>query len=185
MSDPLLSDESLMQAAGRGDMAAFEQLVLRHQAAAWRVAVRCVGDTQEAEGLVQTAFLRILDATERYNPTASFRTYLYRVVTRLCIDHLRKKRPLAVEFLPETCAPGPAAPARLERAEMEHAIQTAIGALPPKQRLAIVLRYFEGLSGAEIAEALNTTRKGAERQLARARKRLEPLLRPLLEDRGE
>ncbi|MFO7774778.1 MAG: sigma-70 family RNA polymerase sigma factor [Candidatus Hydrogenedentota bacterium] len=182
MPEPAPSDESLMLAVANGDMRAFEQLVKRHQTAAWRVAVRSVRDVNEAEDLAQQAFLRILDAADRYEPAAAFRTYLYRVLTRLCIDHLRKKRPLAVDPLPSVPSSDLSASQQIERDERANAVQTALDTLPPKYRVAVVLRYFEGLSGTEIAEALNTTPKAVERLLARARKRLEPLLKPLLEE---
>jgi len=171
-----------MKVVGQGDLHAFDELVLRHQSAAWGVAYRFLGDADEAEDMVQEAFLRILDAADRYRPTASFRTYLYRVLTRLCIDHTRKKRPILTVQLPDTPAPGPTQARRIERAEMESAIRNALDALSPKYRMVIVLRYFEGLSGAEIADAMKITPKGVERLLARARQRLEPLLRPFREE---
>lgn len=182
MSEPGPSDEVLMQSVGRGDLHAFDQIVLRHQSGAWSVAYRFLGDSDEAEDMVQKAFLRILDAADRYKPTATFRTYLYRVLTRLCIDHARKKRPIPTGELPEMPAPGPTQAQRIERIETESAIRKALDALPPKYRMVIVLRYFEGLSGAEIAEAMKTSPKGGERLLERARQSLEPLLRPFREE---
>jgi RNA polymerase sigma-70 factor, ECF subfamily len=172
------SDEALMQATAGGDLNAFDQLVVRHQSAAWGVAYRSLGDADEAEDMVQEAFLRILDAADRYKPTAAFRTYLYRVLTRLCIDHTRKKRPLPTDKLPDVPDPGLTPAERIEREEMESAIQMALDTLSPRYRMAIILRYFEGLNGAEIAEAMKTTPKAVERLLARARKSLKPLLAP-------
>ncbi len=170
------SDEELMLSVRDGDLQAFGQLVLRHQSAAWGVAYRFLADSGEAEDMVQEAFLRILDAADRYRPTASFRTYLYRVLTRLCIDHKRKRRPIPTDRLPDVPTPGHTQAGRIERAETESAIREALDSLPPKYRLVIILRYFEGLNGAEIAEAMKTTPKGVERLLARARQSLEPLL---------
>jgi RNA polymerase sigma-70 factor, ECF subfamily len=95
--DSATTDEMLMQAVACGQMAAFEQLVLRHQQAAWRTAYRMLGCRQTAEDIAQEAFLRIYQAADRYQPSAAFRTYLYRIVVRLCLDCLRKKRPLVAE----------------------------------------------------------------------------------------
>jgi RNA polymerase sigma-70 factor (ECF subfamily) len=170
-----------MMAVAKGDLDAFGEIVLRYRSAAWGVAYRFVGDADEAEDLVQEAFLRILDSAGRYKPTASFRTYLYRVLTRLCVDYSRKKRPIPTEQLPEVPTAGPSQSERIERRELEEAIRAALDALPPKYRMVIVLRYFEGLSGVKIAKALKTTPKGVERLLARARSSLEPLLRPFHE----
>lgn len=179
------TDESLMQATSRGDMAAFEQLVTRHQAGAWRIAMHYTGDAVEAEDLVQDAFLRILGAAARYRPTAAFQTYLYCVLARICIDFTRKKRPVPLEPLSQTVDPGLSASARMVRAERDGVIRAALDKLPPKYRMVIILRYFEGMSGQEMAVVMKTTPKSIERLLARARRCLEPALLPLSEEYGK
>jgi RNA polymerase sigma-70 factor, ECF subfamily len=101
-----LSDETLMLAVRDGDLHAFDQLVLRHQSAAWSVTYRFLNAADEVEGMVQEAFLRILDAASRYKPTASFRTYFYGVLTGLCIHHTHKERPIPNGELPDIPSPG-------------------------------------------------------------------------------
>ena len=175
------SDEQLMLKVRDGDPDAFEQIVLRHQAAVWRTAHRFVSDEAEAEDLAQKAFLRILDAAPRYKPTASFRTFLFRVLTRLCLDHLEKKLPQYVDQLPERPDES-SSPEHLARlGERDAAIQDALNELPTNQRMAVVLRYFEGMGAADCAEALGVSAKAVERLLARARGALEPRLKDLLE----
>jgi RNA polymerase sigma-70 factor, ECF subfamily len=176
------SNEELMMAVRDGDLAAFEQIVVRHQAEAWGVAYRFTGDAAEAEDLAQEAFLRILDAAPRYKPIATFRTYLHRVLTRLCLDHRRKKRPTLADPFPNTadCSSSPSQ--RASQAERDALIQAALDALPTDYRMAVVLRYFEGLSGTEMAEAMGRSAKAVERLLARAKSALEPQLKGLLED---
>ena len=147
------SDEELMSAVGQGDLDAFEQIVLRYQADAWRVAYRFTGDHAEAEDLAQEAFLRILDAAPRYEPTATFRTFLHRVLWRLCLDYRRKKRPALSDSFPRHPCDGPSPASRAEQGEREQIIQEVLDALPADYRMAVVLRYFEGLSGTEMAEA--------------------------------
>ena len=171
-----------MLAVRDGDMPAFGQIVLRHQAEAWRAAYRFTGDAAEAEDLAQEAFLRILDAADRYRPTASFRTYLYRVLTRLCLDYRRKKRPIPLNLLHHVASTSPLPSHQTSRDERDALIQDALNALPANHRVAVILRYFEGLSGAEMAEAMGISIKAAERLLARARKALEPRLTHLLEN---
>ncbi len=174
-------DEELLQAAGRGDPAAFEQLVVRYQTEAWRVAYRFTGDASQAEDLAQDVFLRILDAAPRYRATASFRTYFYRVLGRLCMDYRRRKGPLLGAPL-ETVTDDACAPAeRASLVERDRCIQAALDALPADYRLAVVLRYFEGLSGAEMAVAMGRSVKAVERVLARAKSALEPRLRRFLD----
>ena len=175
------SDEELMLAAGQGDLDAFEQIVLRHQGEAWRVAYRFTGDAAEAEDLAQNAFLKILDAAGQYKPTATLRTYFYRVLTRLCIDHRRKKRPGLADPFPNMPDTTPSPSVQADRAERDALIQAALNSLPADYRMVVVLRYFEGLSGAEIAEAMDRSVKAVERLLARAKSSLEPQLRHLLE----
>ena len=175
------SDEELMLNVREGDLAAFEQLVLRHQAKAWHVAYRFIGDAAEAEDLAQEAFLRILDAASRYHPTASFRTYLFRVLTRLCLDHRRKKRPIPID-LPHMVNDSPSPADQISQGRRDALIQAALDALPANYRMALVLRYFEGLSGSEMAETMGISTKAVERLLARARKALEPRLKHLLDD---
>ena len=176
------SSEELMLGVRDGDLEAFEQLVLRHQAEAWRVAYRYAGDAAEAEDLAQNAFLKLLDAAPRYKVTAKFRTYFFRILTRLCIDRGRKKRPILIEVLPDLADDSPSPSQQASQAECEVMIQTALKALPADYRMAVVLRYFEGLSGAEMAVAMGRSVKAVERLLARAKAILKPHLELLLEN---
>ncbi len=171
-----------MLAVRDGDLDAFEQIVLRHQAEAWRVAYRFTGDAAEAEDLAQEVFLRVLNAAPRYQPTATFCTFLFRILNRLCIDHVRKKRPRVTDNLPPRTDDSLSPPQQLADAERDTLIQAALNALPPDHRMAVVLRYFEGLSGAEIADAMGRSVKAVERLLSRAKAALEPRLRTLLGD---
>jgi RNA polymerase sigma-70 factor (ECF subfamily) len=75
-----------MQAVAGGDLDSFEEIVLRYRQYAWRIAYRFLGDAMESEDVAQESFLKILEAAPRYRPTATFRTYFYRTLTRLCID---------------------------------------------------------------------------------------------------
>ena len=168
----MASDEELMQAAAGGDMGAFGDLVRRHQRSAWNAAWRLLGDAAEAEDAAQDAFLKVLDAAARYRPTASFRTYLYRVVTRLCLDRMEKKRPRYVDQLPATPSADLGPPETLARRESADAVRRALDALPARQRAALVLRHYEGLRYQEIAEAMGVSVKSAERLLVRARESL-------------
>ncbi len=167
------NDAELMRAVGGGDLDAFNEIVRRHQQTAWRIAYRFLGDSAEAEDVAQEAFLRILAAAPRYKPTAAFSTYLYRVVARLCIDHAGKKRPILTDTLPEMIDPSPDPETVLIREERDVLIRKVLDALPARQRMVVILKYYEGLSYAEIARAMGTTVKAVERLLGRAGKRLQ------------
>jgi RNA polymerase sigma-70 factor (ECF subfamily) len=176
------TDEERMQAVGKGDSDAFRDLVLAHQRSAWSVAFRFLHDPAEAEDVVQEAFLKILDAAPRYRPTAGFRTYLYHVVSRLCIDRVEKKRPEYTDELPDVADPSPGPGEVFAAKQEEDAVRTAVDALPANQRIALILKHYEGLSYAEIGAAIGVTAKAVEGLLGRARSALQDRLASLKKD---
>ena len=175
-------DEELMLAVAEGDLEAFEQIVLLHQKNAWSAAYRFLGHHAEAEDVAQEAFLRILGAAPRYRPTASFRTYLYRVVTRLCLDRARKARPVVANDLADTATDDHSTLNEMIERDRDRAVRRALASLPSRQRMAIVLRYFEGLACRQVASAMQLSPKAVERLLARARNTLQKLLKDLLRE---
>jgi len=160
-------------------MDAFEELVRRHGDRAYRVALTFVGDEQKAEDLAQEAFVKILEAADSYRPTASFTTYLYRVVANACLDYRKKKRPRSSAKLPDRMdrAHGPAE--SLTRKDRRKAVRRAINSLPERQRMALVLQYYEGLSYAETAEAMDCTESAVDSLLVRAKRKLRDRLERL------
>jgi RNA polymerase sigma-70 factor (ECF subfamily) len=170
------SDELLLQATGQGDLRSFKQLVDRHQGWAWKIAYRFLGNEDDASDIVQESFLRLLDASAHYRPTAKFRTFFYRIISRLCLDRAKKKQPLFLATIPDAPDPRPGLAEAMTRSETAGMVRTALDSLPPKQRLAIVLRYYEELNYEEIATALETTSKAVERLLARGREGLRAVL---------
>ncbi len=177
-----LNDEQLMEAVRDGDLTALEELVTRHQEGAWRLAYRFLGDAGDAQDMVQEAFLRLLGAAGRYRASAAFRTYFYRILSRLCLDHARKRRPVLMNSLPEVPDAAATPAERVLRTEREEAVRRALDGLPPRDRMAVVLRYFMGSSAAEMGEVLGTSAKGVERLLSRSRARLRSPLRHLMEE---
>ena len=165
-----------MRAAGGDDARAFDEIVRRHQQPAWNLAFRFLGDVEEARDVVQEAFLRILDAAPRYRPTALFRTYLFCIVSRLCFDSIRRKRPVPMVQVPEPVDPNPTQIENLVKQEQAEAVRRALVQLPAKQRMAVVMRYYENCGYKQIGDALEVTEKAAERLLARGRKTLGILL---------
>ena len=158
-----------MQDVAKGDIEAFGKIVRRNQRYAWNTAWRLLQDPVEAEDAAQDAFLKILDAAPRYRPTAAFRTYLCRVVARLCLDRLEKKKPLYTDAPPVSTSSRPDPSDELAARDRASVVQRALQTLPPRQRTALVLQYFEDLSYKEIAEAMGASVKSVERLLARGR----------------
>lgn len=166
-----------MLAVGEGDLEAFEELVRRHQTWAWGIAYRVLEHRQESEDVVQDAFLRLLEASGRYRPTSSLKTYFYQIITRLCLDRAKKRQPRYLDVVPESPASTPDAAGQMENTQQAEAVRAALEALAPQQRMAVVLRYYENLSYQEIASAQGTTPKAVERLLARGRDRLQAILK--------
>ncbi len=170
------TDEQLMQSVASGNLDAFSELVWRYQALAWKTAHRFLGDSMESEDIVQAAFLKILEAAPRYRATATFRTYFYRTLTRLCIDRTRKKQPTRLQDAPEAVDPSPDPSDVLVERERGAEVHAALSALPPNQKAAMILRHYEGLSYAEIAPILGVSPKAVEGLISRARTSLQALL---------
>lgn len=171
-----ITDEELMQAVAEGDLAAFGEIVLRYQRVAWKVAFRVLGDTMEAEDVSQETFLKIFEAAPRYRPTATFRTYFYAILTHLCTDRTRKKQPASLDHSPEGVDPSLGPDEGLIQQERRTQVRKALDALPPNQRVAMILRHYEELSYTEISEVLGVTSKAVEGLIGRARAALQARL---------
>ncbi len=159
-----------------------------------RLALRFVRTEDEAHDLYQEAFLRMYRTLDRFRHECSFQTWLYRVVTNLCLDHLRRAatrpgRPGAapegddgedpLERLPEE-RPGSDPERTLLGREIGGRIETALRRLAPRERLVFEMRHHQGLRSRAIAEALDTSEETVRNSLCRAHREL----RVALEDLG-
>jgi RNA polymerase sigma-70 factor, ECF subfamily len=176
----VISDEDLMTSAAHGDTNAFEQIVVRYQAFAWRVAYRFTGNFTDAQDITQIVFLKLFEAAPRYHPTALLKTYLFRIVNTTCIDHARKNRPSSRDDPSEVPDDSPLAIDAMIMLEKEKGVKQAIETLPPRQRSAIAFRYEAGLSIRDIANILKVSEKAVERLLAHARETLFTVLKKTL-----
>lgn len=177
------SDEELVARIARGDAAAFASLVLRHADRSVALAERMTGQRGAAEDAVQEAFTRLWRKADSFDPAqARFTTWFYRVVVNACTDGLRRQR--RTESLPDGWDmpdPDPDAEADLARAQRAQAVRRALDELPARQRVAVVLCYFDGMSNAQAAEILELRLKALEALLVRARR----TLRRILDDTAE
>lgn len=170
------SDEELMLRVARGDERAFGELTRRYLPRAVGIARRIVRSAADAEDIVQDAFLRLWINAPRWRPISSFRTWFYRVLVNLCLNHRRRAPFIALDRAGDPPDPSAGAGERLEADEIDRALAAAIGALPARQRAAIVLSYREGLSNAEAAAVLDTSVSALETLLVRAKKSLRQTL---------
>jgi len=176
------TDEELMVAASNGDVDAYGEVVRRHWRSAFNLAYRLLNDPGEAENIAQQAFMKILEKIETYEVRAKFRTYLYRVVSRLCFDRTKKKKPRYLEELPTNKSTDIQSPLTVAvEKENQHKIRRALSSLPDRQQTAIVLQNFHDMTYEEIARVLETTEKAVERLLARARDSLAEELKDHIE----
>lgn len=177
------SDADLIRGAQRGESDAFETLVNRYQRRAYRVARNMVPADEDAQDLVQEAFLRVFRNLERFNFQHEFQTWLFRIVTNLCIDHLRKRRPTvstaqlgkaagsdedAELSLPDPSNELPSD--RMEGEETAVAVRDCIASLAPHFQSVLVLRELEGLPCTEIARIVGATHVTVRWRLHRGRK---------------
>lgn len=174
------TDHELVERAQAGDEEAFGLLVGRHQARAFRVARNMVPSDEDARDLAQDAFLRVFRSLDRFDFQHEFSTWLYRIVTNLAIDHLRKRRPVTSTVrtgtdddevdvdLPDQDVPDPSR--RLEAQETAREVRACIDGLAPHFQAVLVLRELEGLPCTEIAKIVGATHVTVRWRLHRGRK---------------
>jgi RNA polymerase sigma-70 factor, ECF subfamily len=175
------SDDELMRLAGGGDRAAFSRLVASHMRRATAIAARITRNAGDAEELVQEAFLKVwLKAPEWQTRDegggAAFSTWFYRVLVNLCIDRMRKPKTSPLEEASEVVDPTPDAFDNTSAGETGKRVSAAIETLPDRQRAALVLCHYEGLSNIEAADVLEISVGALESLLVRARRTLRDAL---------
>lgn len=174
-------DHLLMERVAEGDRAAFRTLTARHAASVTAHARRMLRGSSEAEDVVQEAFLRLWKNAPSYRADARLSTFLHRIVHNLCVDHLRARRPSDADALEELVSED--RPSReLTLRTRAQQVQAEVGALPERQRAALSLVHFEGISNLEAAGILDVSVEALESLLSRARRTLRERLSRLNEE---
>ncbi len=181
MSLSEVNEAELIRRVRAGDAEAFDQLVIQHTPALFRVVRRLASDAAEAEAIVQEAFLRAWRNLSRYQNDRPFFPYLVTIAVNLARDQWRKTRHLdfgGLEAIEESMADsGPIPESVIERTETLQILAQAVADLPPAYRTVIALRYDAGLSYQQIADTLelpvNTVRTHLRRAKLQLRKDLE------------
>src|SRR5882724_1836986 len=186
-----IDDAALMAEVARGDTVAFERLIERHQALVIGTVGRMLGSNSEVEDVAQQVFTRVWKGAPRYRPTAKFTTWPLTTTRNLGFHEARRRKrhpgdtPDVHEGEEALALTDPARHVpdeELLQAELQLAIETAIRALPEKQRMAVVLRRYEGKSYEEIGEVLGLTVAAVKSLLFRARTELRSALNRYLEN---
>jgi RNA polymerase sigma-70 factor (ECF subfamily) len=168
-----VDDAYLVRRAQEGYLDAYAELVDRYSGLAYRVALRVVGNHHDAEDVAQEALVAAWQQLPNFRAQSSFSTWLYRIVTHRALNRVQRQHPSnsldVIGDVADACA-GPAV--RLERDLMKDAVTDAIQALPPAQRITVVLHHLEGLSYAEVAAVTDSSVAAVRSHLFRARRTL-------------
>ena len=183
-------EKSLIRAAQRGDGEAFEQLVRSYDSNVLRMAYNLLHSQEDARDVYQEAFLRVFRNLPNFRFDCSFSTWLYRIVSNLCLDQIRKRKVRKEEaasvetpggevdrlqFVPERRAD--VDPQRqLMSAEVNNRIQEVLGGLTPRERLVFEMRHYQGMRLRAIGESLGVTEEAAKNCLFRATQKMRAAL---------
>jgi RNA polymerase sigma-70 factor, ECF subfamily len=181
------SETELIRQAQKGSRTAFDALVRQYDQAVLRLALHLTGSEQDAEDILQEAFLKAYRYLGNFRFECSFYTWIYRIVTNLCLDHLRRRKTRREDQAVVVDSSGDeldllsniaddrsiANPAReLDRKVLGERIQSALEGLTPRERMVFELKHYQGLKLRTIGEMLNTTEETAKNTLFRATKKL-------------
>ena len=178
--------DSIIRAAQNGDHGAFEQLVRTYDQSVLRLAMNLLRSPEDARDVYQEAFLRVYRNLRAFRFDCSFHTWLYRIVTNICLDQLRKRKVRKEEPAVVETAEGPvdrmdsfeeeAAQANPERGmwnqQLRKRIEEALQDLTPRERMVFELRHYQGLRLRNIGEMLGTTEEAAKNCLFRATQKM-------------
>jgi len=168
-------DDALVDRCLGGETAAFEAIVQRYQRVLFTVALRTLGNHDEASDATQDAFVKAFQHLATFDRSRRFFSWIYRILVNECLNARRDRR--VYDALPPGLEAGGGSPADLlETAERRRRVQAAILALPVEYRTVIVLRHFTELSYEEIAEVLALPAKTVKSRLHTARQRLGQML---------
>src|SRR5450631_3829526 len=182
-----VDDTELIRQAQQGDTAAFEELVRQYDRAVLRLAVHLTGSPEDGQDVYQEAFLRAYINLGSFRFECTFYTWIYRIVTNLCLDHLRKSRnrtrDLTVAVFPDgeeeavldrvsDDRPGACPERSLAGRELRETILRALRRLSPRERTVFELKHYHGLRLRTVAGILNTTEGTIKNTLFRATHKL-------------
>jgi len=183
------TDAVLVQRTLRGETSAYNSLVQKYQRQVYNLSYRMLNSAEDAGDMVQETFIRAFGALASFRQDASFLTWLYKIASNLCIDHLRSRKSkgalsLDVELeegrepaADRSCSPEDAA----VRGAVSEIVQKAVMNLPERYRIVVVMRHLQGMSVEEIANQLELPSGTVKTHLFRAREMLRERLRTVLD----
>src|SRR3984957_5070352 len=188
-------ERALIERAQGGDRDAFEELVHRYDRDVLRIALNILHKTDEARAVYQEAFLKIYKNLPRFRFECSFYTWTYRIVTNVCLDHLRRRSSRPEDQAPEFASnqngdapttdffdrqqdtePSSDPERRMQGVEIGRRISTALERLTPRERMVFEMKHYQGLKLRAIGDALGTTEETVKNSLFRATRKLRAQL---------
>ena len=185
-----MDESALIRAAQGGDARAFEELVRMYDQSVLRLALNLLRSPEDANDIYQEAFLRVFKNLHTFRFDCSFHTWLYRIVTNLCLDTLRKRKVRKeegtvvetregvldrIDTLEEERADGNPQRRLLSR-ELQNKIRTVLGGLTPRERMVFEMRHYQGMRLRAIGDALGTSEEAAKNCLFRATQKMRAAL---------
>ncbi len=175
-------DIALVERYVGGDLSAFDELVARHQSRVFGICLRMLRDRHDALDATQDTFVTLFRKADRYKAEAAFSTWLYRVTTNVCYDHLRRQQRKRADAIPDHLDPtDPQGEDAFASADLRPTIEDALAELQPEFRAAIVLVDLEGLALETAAETLGVPVGTVKSRVFRGRKLLAARLGNLRE----
>jgi len=185
-----MDEAELIRAAQKGDQDAFERLVRSYDHSVLRIAMNLLRSSEEARDIYQEAFLKVYRNLHSFRFDCSFHTWLYRIVTNICLDHLRRRKVRREESTTVETSDGIIDRVSTLEEEAPHAdperqmwnrqlggkIDNALESLTPRERTVFELRHFEGLRLRAIGEMIGTTEEAAKNCLFRATQKMRASL---------
>jgi len=184
-------EAKIMVEVAKGDLSAFREIVEPHQNPLLNYIYRYTGDRASSEDIAQEVFLRVFKNAKEYRPLSSFRTWLFKIATNLCLNELRdNKRHRNTIDIFELNEAGfvalaekrPSPVRELENRELSSALKEAVKNLPEKQRVALLLHKYSGFSYLEISQMMDCSISAVESLIHRARQSLRKQLSPYLQN---
>jgi len=186
-----LDETGLIRAAQNGDQDAFERLVREYDQSVLRIAMNILRSPDEARDVYQEAFLKVYRNLNSFRFDCSFHTWLYRIVTNICLDHLRRRKVRKEESTAVETADGTTVDRLAQVAqdspqsnperqtwnrELSRGIARALAGLTPRERTVFELRHYEGLRLRAIGDMIGTTEEAAKNCLFRATQKMRAAL---------
>jgi RNA polymerase sigma-70 factor, ECF subfamily len=191
---PKMDESSVIRAVQAGDPDAFEQLVRAHDQSVLRLALNLLRSPEDARDVYQEAFLRVYRNIHTFRFDCSFHTWLYRIVTNICLDHLRKRKVRREESAVVETVDGPVdrmdsfeheaahsdPERRLWNRQLSSRIDAALSDLSARERMVFELRHYQGLRLRTIGDMLGTSEEAAKNCLFRATQKMRVVLGDLV-----